>query len=129
MKDITYSIHRKVSRFFHHQSTDKYLIVHEDWISHTAAVDAEEKFYDDCSGFALTCAEFLLLQGFPRGDVSIIFCLTENGDPHLVCGVSYMGVTYILDNRFSAPYIENEEYSWKYHMKFDQKGIWYAIQS
>ena len=33
----------------------------------------------------------------------MIYCVTEEGEDHLVCGVAIDGKTYILENRYDDP--------------------------
>ena len=98
----------------------------EHWTSHADEVDAGEDFRDDCDGFALTCAELLMRAGYSKKDVMIIYCTTETGEQHLVCGVNEDDTTYILDNRYDRiyKYTNVPGYTWKYSMHFDRPGIW-----
>ena len=103
----------------------------EHWTSHADAVLAGEQFKDDCDGFANTCAELLIREGIDKKDVSVIYCVTEEGEDHLVCGVAIDGKTYILENRYDDPYDwkDKPKYDFKYFMKFDDPGQWFKVNN
>lgn len=123
-------IHDKVHSLFTYKSDRRNYKLDEHWTSHANAVERDERFTDDCDGFALTCAELLLRSGVHRSKVSIIYCETETGEPHLVCGVNDDNCTYILDNRFYSVYEwRSKRYKWLYYMMLDEMGTWRKIEN
>lgn len=122
-------IHKSVYSNFIYTSDKKNYDLMEHWTSHAKTVKEGKKFKDDCDGFALTCAELCIQEGFERADVRIIMCQTETGEWHLVCGVNTGDTTYILDNRYSKPYrwSSKRDYNWHKSMNFAKPGKWYYI--
>jgi predicted transglutaminase-like cysteine proteinase len=109
-------------------------MMNEHWTSHANEVLAGDKFSDDCDGFANTCAELLIKEGIDKKDVSVIYCVTETGEDHLVCGVAIEGKTWILENRYNKCYdwagsFKPGKYEWKYFMKFDDPGQWFKVNN
>ena len=129
MKKKAENIQKEVWKHFKYVPDIKQYMMEEHWTSHADEVEAGLDFSDDCDGFACTCAELLIRRGFKLEDVGIIYCTTETGEDHLVCGVDIEGITYILENRFRYIYDwkERKRYTWHYYMKFDNKGMWLKI--
>lgn len=97
--------------------------VREDWRSHAGEI--EGSWRDDCDGFAITCAELLIERGVPKENVKLIYCKTETGTGHLVCGVDADGDTLILDNRQRAVWgWETIRYEWLRSMRASEPGEW-----
>ena len=115
------SVLKKVQKYFRYKEEKQ-----EEWKSHAEEVDAGQYFYDDCDGFALTCAE--LLSREEKEGVSIIICKAQ-GIGHLVCGLTINGDTWILDN--NKPYVyhwkEPRDYEWLYFMKLSEPGVWRKV--
>lgn len=123
-------VHYSVLKLFKYEHDEKQYQQIEHWTSHADAVEKGETFKDDCDGFALTCADLLIRKGVPKDKISIVYCLTEGGGGHLVCGLYTDGTTYILDNRYDKVYPwESMDYTWKYFMKFDSSGKWYKVEA
>lgn len=101
----------------------------EHWASHAEEVNQNKTFEDDCDGFALTCAELLIEAGVPRDKVSVVYCVTETNEGHLVCGVETNNTTMILDNRYRKVYDwqERNDYDWILFMKFSERGVWRKV--
>ena len=116
-----------VRKHFTYVSDSKQYMQDEHWTSHADSVLLGLDFSDDCDGFALTCAELFMREGY---DTSIIYCITEQGVDHLVCGVNHDNNTYIADNRYNYMYkIQNRNsYTWKYFMKLSNPGVWLTIE-
>lgn len=100
-------------------------IIHPDrfdhWGSHAQLVRYGHTFRDDCDGFALTCAELLLMKEADPGDVKIIFCQVETGEHHLVTSWQH----WILDNRQrTIKYWDDLPYRWISSMRLNEKGVW-----
>jgi len=122
-------IHKDVLSCFTYVSDKEQYGKIEHWTSHAVAVTENKEFSGDCDDFALTCAELLIKGGVPKNEVSIIYCLTEEGDGHLVCGYYLDAKTWILDNRRAYVYVwDGRSYTWKYFMKFSEPGEWYDVQ-
>ena len=103
--------------------------VEEFWTSHAAEVMQKEDFFDDCDGFALTCAELLIFKDVPRELVSIVHCQVGTMG-HLVCGVQTPETTLILDNLRPRIYDwRNSAYIWLAFMTFDKPGEWYRVSN
>ena len=130
-KEIANKIHALVESKFTYIHDDKQYMQAEHWTSHADAVLADEGFSDDCDGFSNTCAELLIKEGIDKKDVSVIYCVTETGEDHLICGVAIDGKTYILENRFSKIYDwkDKPKYDFKYFMKFDDPGQWFKVNN
>ena len=127
--DLIRKIHKTVFEKYQYVSDKKNYNLIEHWTSHAKAVKEGNKFKDDCDGFALTCAEICIDQGFEKADVRVIMCQTETGEWHLVCGVNAEDTTYILDNRYDKPYQwkSKPDYKWYKSMNFSKPGKWYFI--
>ena len=96
------------------------------WASHAEEVEQGVVWKDDCDGFAITCAELLAKAGYDK--VSLIYCKTETGDGHLVCGVADNGDTYILDNRQRKVWSWSLiKYQWVSQMLISDPGTWREI--
>lgn len=66
----------------------------DDWRSHAQSVREGRFFEDDCDGFAITCADLLLEQGYKP---ELWICSVPLGQGrHMVCQVDGL----ILDNRY-----------------------------
>lgn len=94
--------------------------VSEDWRAHYT-----KEFGDDCDGFAITCAVRLHEAGY---DPRLIYCKTETGGGHLVCGVDTDTETLILDNRYH--YVRSAgdlSYTWVSSMRSSEPGVWREI--
>jgi predicted transglutaminase-like cysteine proteinase len=98
----------------------------EHWHCYADEVERGERFKDDCDGFAVTCAELLKRQGYTG--ISLIICLLEGGEGHLVCGVDDEKTTWILDNNYRVvrDWI-TLPYTWKYKMDLEDPHKWYSI--
>ena len=114
-KDIAKKVHALVESKFTYLHDDKQYMQAEHWTSHADKVLAGENFSDDCD----------------KSDVSVIYCVTETGEDHLVCGVAVDGKTYILENRYDNPYDwkDKPKYDFKYFMKFDDPGQWFKVSN
>jgi len=124
MQQIARRVLRDVQKNFRYRED-----VEEFWESHASSVLADEKFNDDCDGFALTCAELMIFKGVPKSLVSIVYCETVGGG-HLVCGLQTPETTWILDN--NRPFMYNwhdSDYKWKLFMTFDKPGEWYSVSN
>lgn len=145
---IAKDIHQKVHKSFIYESDEQNYQMSEHWTSHADDVykmwhqafadeienpDTEKRFKDDCDGFALTCAELLIVADVPREKVKIIICHTETGEGHLVCALDHENNTYILDNRYRFVYYWEEAtrigYRWDYFMSFDEPGVWKKVDN
>ena len=73
-------LHKKVFQLFHYEYDEKNYLREEHWTSHADEVLENKDFSDDCDGFALTCCELLIRDGFDRSQVKAIICDTETGD-------------------------------------------------
>lgn len=124
MQEIAEDVFRAVKKHFRPKRDDE-----EFWTSHASAVMAKENFYDDCDGFALTCAELLIFKGVPRELVSIVHCqVGEMG--HLVCGLQGPNTTWILDNLRPSIYDwKDSAYVWIAFMTFHKPGEWYRVSN
>lgn len=122
-------LQEKVFRLFSYRFDEHQYMVEEHWTSHADAVENNEVFTDDCDGYACTMAELLLRNGVPASDIKLIYCITETGEAHLVCGVDSLDDTYIAENRFRRvyPWQSKPGYQWKYMMTLDDKGVWKKI--
>ena len=92
-------LHAQVFDLFEYEFDDRNYGLMEHWTSHAQAVNNDQKFVDDCDGFAFTCVELLIERGVPAQDVYFIICTTETGEGHAVAGCSLEGRTFILENR------------------------------
>jgi len=130
-KEIVNKVHSLVESKFTYMHDDKQYMQSEHWTSHAEEVLNGENFKDDCDGFANTCAELLIREGIAKDKVSVIYCVTETGEDHLVCGVDVDGKTYILENRYDNPYDwkSKPRYDFKYFMKFDNPGQWFKVNN
>ena len=130
-KKIAYKIHSLVKSKFTYVHDSKQYMMNEHWTSHAEEVLQGDNFKDDCDGFALTCAELLIREGVDNQDVSVIYCETETGEAHLVCGIVTDGTTYILENRYNYIYDwkTKPNYQWFYFMKFDDVGQWFKVNA
>mgnify|MGYP001106026590 FL=1 len=128
-KEIADKVHSLVESKFTYIHDDKQYMMNEHWTSHAEEVLQGDNFKDDCDGFALTCAELLITEGIDKKEVSVIYCETETGEAHLVCGIYSDGKTYILENRYGNVYDwkDKPKYVWKYFMKFDDPGQWFKV--
>ena len=128
-KEIADKVHSLVESKFTYIHDDKQYMKNEHWTSHAEEVLQGDDFKDDCDGFALTCAELLITEGIDKKVVSVIYCETETGEAHLVCGIAVDGKTYILENRYGNVYDwkDKPKYVWKYFMKFDEPGQWFKV--
>ena len=128
-KEIADKVHSLVESKFTYIHDDKQYMMNEHWTSHAEEVLQGDNFKDDCDGFALTCAELLITEGIDKKEVSVIYCETETGEAHLVCGIYSDGKTYILENRYGNVYDwkDKPKYVWKYFMKFDEPGQWFKV--
>tara|TARA_R110002124_G_scaffold124481_5_gene283467 strand:+ start:132 stop:545 length:414 start_codon:yes stop_codon:yes gene_type:complete len=133
-KQIADKVHALVEKRFTYVHDDKQYMMNEHWTSHANEVLAGDGFSDDCDGFSNTCAELLIKEGIDKKDVSVIYCVTETGEDHLVCGVAIEGKTWILENRHNKCYdwagsFKPGKYEWKYFMKFDDPGQWFKVNN
>ena len=93
----------------------------EDWRSHEDTVNKGQVFYDDCDGFAMTCAKMLLHAGVKPEEIMLAFCQTETNEAHLVC----ISEGFVLDNRSRSVWkMEEVPYNWVSGMKLSEPGIW-----
>jgi len=122
-------LHKKVFQLFHYEYDEKNYLRDEHWTSHADAVLENKDFSDDCDGFALTCCELLLQDGFDRTQVKAIICDTETGESHLVCGVDIDETTYILDNRYDYVFdwSKKRDYTWRYYKVFSMTDKWFQV--
>ena len=130
-KDIAIKVQDMVDKKFTYVHDNRQYMMNEHWTSHAEEVLQGDNFKDDCDGFALTCAELLIREGVDREEVSVIYCETETGEPHLVCGIVTDGTTYILENRYNYIYDwkTKPNYQWFYFMKFDDVGQWFKVNA
>jgi len=130
-KIIAAKVHSMVDKKFIYVSDKKQYMVNEHWTSHAEEVLQGDDFKDDCDGFACTCAELLIREGVDRSEVSVIYCETETGEAHLVCGIVAESSTYILENRYNYVYDWKSRpgYKWFYFMKFDDVGQWFKVKN
>lgn len=129
VKETAIEIHKKVWDLFDYTSDKRNYDKMEDWRSHAKAVNAGERFKDDCDGFALTCCELLIEAGVPREEVKMIVCQAETEGWHAICGVDAEGTTWILDNRYKKVYDYNHKPGYKYHhfMRMSHPGKWQKV--
>jgi len=123
------ALHRTMWGLFDYQHDERTYQQIEHWRSHADAVLHNERFTDDCDGYAWTACEILLEEGFSPSNVLFIVCKTELNEGHAVCGVNIGADTYIVDNRFKHVYkwTEREDYQWDFKMSLDQPGQWYVV--
>jgi predicted transglutaminase-like cysteine proteinase len=136
-KDQLEAIQKKVWDKFTYIPDKKNYMQTEHWTSHADKVENDEKFKDDCDGFALTCAELLIKGGISKDNVMICYVICENDEAHLVCGCTIETEagkkTYILENRHKQIYNWDDRksgpkaYKWLYFMKFSKPGKWRKI--
>lgn len=122
-------IHKEVFQLFHYMHDIKNYLRDEHWTSHADDVIEGKEFSDDCDGFALTCCELLIRDGFDRSNVKAIICDTETGESHLVCGVDIDSTTYILDNRYDYVFdwAKKRDYTWRYYKVFSMMNKWFQV--
>ena len=122
-------LHKKVFQLFHYEYDEKNYLREEHWTSHADEVLENKDFSDDCDGFALTCCELLIRDGFDRSQVKAIICDTETGESHLVCGVDIDETTYILDNRYDYVFdwSKKRDYTWRYYKVFSMMDKWFRV--
>lgn len=122
-------IHNKVTKLFTYVFDKKQYLKEEHWTSHADDVNEGKPFSDDCDGFALTCCELLIQEGFERSIVKAIICDTETGESHLVCGIDLEGTTYILDNRYDYVFdwSKKKDYTWRYYKVFSEMDKWFRV--
>ena len=121
MKDIITLTFKQVRSLFIWQCDRVTFGVPEDWRSHADQVERGEVFFDDCDGFALTCAELLTRRGIPREFIRLAFCRTETGEGHLVCIANEL----TLDNRQRHTWHWTHlPYEWISSMRMDEIGTW-----
>lgn len=127
--NICNSIQRKCWELFIYVHDNKQYMVEEHWKSHADLVEQGKRFRDDCDGYALTCAELLIKAGVPRDRVIAVYCVTETGEAHLVCGVNTETTTYILENRYENVYDwkARPRYQWILFMNFNEPGTWRKV--
>ena len=127
--DTVKELHETVFRLFTYRFDKHNYLVEEHWTSHADAVERGEGFVDDCDGYACTTAELLLRRGVSAEDVKLIYCITETGEAHLVCGVDTVETTWIAENRYNYVYDWNKRsgYRWMYFMRLDDKGVWRKV--
>lgn len=127
--EIAKELHAKTWRLFQYTFDEHQYMVEEHWTSHADAVERGENFKDDCDGFACTMAELLLRRGVSAADIKLIYCITETGEAHLVCGVDGDDTTYIAENRYNRVYDWQKRpgYRWMYFMHLDDKGVWRKV--
>ncbi len=123
------SIHKKMWPLFTYVYDKDQYMQEEHWTSHAQAVNENRGFRDDCDGYACTAAELLVEAGIPRENIKLVYCKTETGEGHLVCGVSSDSTTYIIENRFSVVYDwkRKTNYQWIYFMELSEPGTWNKI--
>lgn len=128
-RELAESIHAKMWRLFIYVTDMKQYDMPEHWTSHAAAVNANQRFEDDCDGYACTAAELLVQAGVPKDKIKLIYCETETGEKHLVCGVSDDEDTYIIDNRYRLVYAWTtmKTYRWLYFTRLSESGMWRKI--
>lgn len=79
----------------------------------------EKGLVGDCEDFALWCRAELAVLGI---ESDLVYCLTEDGEGHLVCAVG----GWILDNRYLSVQVAAEmSYTWLRIGKPD--GQWFAV--
>jgi len=126
---IATNIQRRMMPLFIYTTDEKQYNQKEHWTSHANKVKANLLFKDDCDGYAATAAELLIEQGISRNNIKLIYCTTETGEAHLVCGVSSDTDTYIIENRYHAVYEWRSKfgYKWLFFMALDKPGEWNKI--
>jgi predicted transglutaminase-like cysteine proteinase len=127
VQEVAEQIHSKVHALFNYKDDKSSYDVVEDWRSHVDAVERGEEFTDDCDGFAVTCSELLAKAGVPADKISLIFCQTETGGHHLVCGLETDETTLILDNRFPQVWAWDDSYTWIKRVTADDPKYWKEI--
>ena len=128
MQEIANQVYAAAYALFDYvKDKDQYDVV-EDWRSHVEAVENGERFTDDCDGFAITCSELLSKAGVPVDKISLIFCQTETGVHHLVCGLDTDETTLILDNRQRSVWDYGQlDYTWIKRVTADDPQHWKEI--
>lgn len=127
MSEVDFSaLHRKMGRLFTYRSDQSKHGRFEHWASHADAVRNDEPFTGDCDDYALTIAELLVERGADPAKVAIVFCRTENDEPHLAC--LYKG--WILDNRNGWPVDWSRiGYDYLRIMRMSAPGEWRAFEA
>ena len=128
-RELAESIHAKMWPLFVYVHDQKQYNIPDHWTSHAAAVNGNVPFEDDCDGYACTAAELLAQAGIPKELILLVYCQTETGEAHLVCGVSDLDDTYIIDNRYSYIYswTSKPSYKWIVFNQLSEPQIWKKI--
>jgi len=126
---IAMDVQKRIAPLFIYTPDSKQYNQEEHWTSHAKAVKANLLFKDDCDGYAATAAELLVEAGIPKESIKLIYCKTETGEAHLVCGVSSDTNTYIIENRYHAIYEWKQKhgYKWMYFMSLARPGEWNKV--
>ena len=128
MQEVAKSVHRQVLDLFDYVPDKEQFDLVEDWRSYASEVKRGERFTDDCDGFAITCSELLSKAGVPVDKISLIFCQTETGVHHLVCGLDTGDTTLILDNRQRSVWDYGQlDYTWIKRVTADDPQHWKEI--
>ena len=97
----------------------------EHWQSCANQVEQHQSFLGDCDEFALTAIELLDRKGFPRNQMFICTCQTEQGENHLVGIVDGQ----LMDSRMRQLWAWDEVgYTYESCMAMDNVGTWRKIK-
>lgn len=96
IKDVCKSVFRQLSENFIYTTDSENYGLREHWDSHEDAVRSGQVWRGDCDDFAATAMALLAEHDILS---MLIYCKTENGGGHLVCGVEDGSHTWVIDNR------------------------------
>ena len=119
LKEIAEDLFQWIYSRFKYGSDWEVYGVPEDWRSCLQALEAGANlFVDYCDGRAATSASKAIKRcGVPPSQVKLIFCLTEDGGSHLVCGIG----NWIIDNRqLRVVHWSDLQYTWLYKRKMSE---------
>lgn len=96
VRDICIEVFHQMRENFIYTPDKEQFGVREHWTSHEDEVKDGLVWRDDCDGFAATAMALLAVLDIKS---TLIFCKTETGGGHLVCGISDGPHQWIIDNR------------------------------
>lgn len=95
------------------------------WQSYANEVEQHQSFLGDCDDMALTTIELLDRKGFPRNQMFICTCETEQGDKHLVGVVDGK----LMDSRMRQLWNWYEVgYKYESCMSMSEVGTWRLVK-
>lgn len=97
--------------------------------SHYEVMIADEKWTDDCDGFAATAAEFCIREGYDREDVRLVIGPLSNGENHMVCALNLDDKTVVMDcNKKNLVDWNRLYFKPKYYMAMNKPGEWNTLE-